>query len=172
MVVQNRDVGGVQIIGTAHLCSALHVGCESRVEPPLRRPLVHELRSVEHAGAVGDPVSVEAERVDHAVAVEPVAIAHAEAFMDRRPVAVQRPPKLRRQSTVDARVALDPIGVDTAPAEQGRIGCEGAGKSARPALTGRERGGESQGGQAREAGRPQETPPRPGSHGHQEPPVR
>ena len=159
VMVEDRDVGGVEVVGAAHRGRAGDRGPEPGIEPAARRQLPGELRRVHHAPAVGECRPVEAERLHHAVPVEPVAVAQTEPLVYGRAVAVQGAAELRGQAPLDPGRASEAIGTGALPAEQHRMGCETRGEVGGPVAAARrsprERPHERH-GQVRETARPRE----------------
>ena len=156
VVLQDGGVGGVEVVRPAHRSRVLDDGPEPGIHPATGRTLAGELGRFQHPPPVGHGGAVEAERVDHAVPVEPMAVAKAEAFVHRRPVAIERPVQVRRQPSLDAGRAGEPVGGDTLPAEERRVRSESCGKLGGPfvdALRSGNRTGERR-GQVREPGGP------------------
>ena len=77
-------------------------------------------------------MTVEADRLHHAVAIEHVPVPQTEPFVHGRAVAVERSQKCLRQPAFDARGAREPVGLDAAPAEERRVVLERAGEVMRP----------------------------------------
>ena len=91
---------------------------------------------------MGHGGAVEAERLHHAVAVEPVAVAKPEPLVNGRPVAVERPPERGRQPPLDPGRTVEPIRGSALPAEQHGVGGEPRGELRGPVVAGRRTAGE------------------------------
>ena len=90
-------VGGVHVVGPPRVRRVGRHGAERRQQAPPGRGLPAALGRVENARPVGRGRAVEAEGLHHAVAVEPVAVAVAEAVMLGRAVAPERAGELGRE---------------------------------------------------------------------------
>ena len=94
---EHGSVGGVHVVGTPGLHRVGRHGAEGRQQAAPGLRFAAALGRVQDARPVGDAAAVETERLHHAVAVEPVAVAMAEAVMLGRAIAPERAGQFGRE---------------------------------------------------------------------------
>ena len=102
-VGEHGGVGGVHVVGRHDRCGLGRQGGEGGQDAPARLRLAAALGRLQDAGAVAHAAPGKGEGLHHAVAVEPVAVAVAEALVLGRAVAPEHARESGRQAAGERR---------------------------------------------------------------------
>ena len=135
-VVQHVYIGRIHVVGPAEGHVAIGDRPECGQEKATGFLFRDELLGLDHAATMADPLAIEAERLDHAVAVEPVPVTTATAFVPRRPIAIEGADEIGRKHALDAeRWGLELRDGETMPAKQPRVTRQGLAERCLPIVT-------------------------------------